>query len=185
GIIIGVASVMIMMSIGEGARAQIEAQISSVGTNMLTFNPGNMNRGGRSQGGGSGRQFSEADVAAVRALPFVDAATGILNGNVTAVSEDANWVTRIEGGSADYFTVNNWKVAEGRAFTEQEAQSGTAVVVLGQTTATNLFPNGNAVGQRIRVGSVPVEVIGILEPKGATGGGPGADRDDTIVGPLS
>src|SRR5690606_23375881 len=87
--------------------------------------------------------------------------------------------------SADYFTVNNWNVAEGRAFTEQEAQSGTAVVVLGQTTATNLFPNGNAVGQRIRVGSVPVEVIGILEPKGATGGGPGADRDDTIVGPLS
>ncbi len=184
GIIIGVASVMIMMSIGEGARAQIEAQISSVGTNMLTFNPGNMNRGGRNQGGGSGRQFNEADVEAVRELPFVDAATGVLNGNVTAVSEDANWVTRIEGGSADYFRVNNWKVEEGREFTDQEAQSGSAVVVLGKTTAANLFPNGNAVGQRIRVGSVPVEVIGILEGKGATGG-PGMDRDDTIIGPLS
>jgi putative ABC transport system permease protein len=184
GIIIGVASVMIMMSIGEGARAQIEAQISSVGTNMLTFNPGNMQRGGRNQGGGSGRQFNEADVEAVRDLPFVDAATGVLNGNVTAVSEDANWVTRVEGGSADYFRVNNWKVEEGREFTEQEAQSGSAVVVLGKTTATNLFPNGSAVGQRIRIGSVPVEVIGILEAKGATGG-PGMDRDDTVVGPLS
>jgi putative ABC transport system permease protein len=185
GIIIGVASVMIMMSIGEGARAQIEAQISSVGTNMLTMQPGNMNRGGRNQGGGSGRPFSEADVAAVADMPFVEAATGVLNGNVTAVSEDANWVTRIEGGNADYFEVNNWHTSEGREFTEQEAQSGSAVVVIGQSTAKNLFPNGNAVGQRIRIGSVPVEIIGILESKGAAGGPGGMDRDDTIIAPLS
>jgi putative ABC transport system permease protein len=185
GIIIGVASVMIMMSIGEGARAQIEAQISSVGTNMLTMQPGNMNRGGRNQGGGSGRPFSEADVAAIADMPFVQAATGVLNGNVTAVSEDANWVTRIEGGSADYFEVNNWHTVEGREFTEQEAQSGSAVVVIGQSTAKNLFPNGNAVGQRVRIGSVPVEIIGILESKGAVGGPGGMDRDDTIIAPLS
>jgi putative ABC transport system permease protein len=185
GIIIGVASVMIMMSIGEGARAQIEAQISSVGTNMLTMQPGNMNRGGRNQGGGSGRPFSEADVAAIADMPFVQAATGVLNGNVTAVSEDANWVTRIEGGSADYFEVNNWHTVEGREFTEQEAQSGSAVVIIGQSTAKNLFPNGNAVGQRIRIGSVPVEIIGILESKGAVGGPGGMDRDDTIIAPLS
>ncbi len=185
GIIIGVASVMIMMSIGEGARAQIEAQISSVGTNMLTMQPGNMQRGGRNQGGGSGRPFSEADVAAVADMPFVEAATGVLNGNVTAVSEDANWVTRIEGGNADYFQVNNWPVDEGRAFTEQEAQSGSAVVVIGKSTATNLFPNGSAVGQRIRIGSVPVEIIGILAAKGAAGGPGGMDRDDTIIAPLS
>jgi putative ABC transport system permease protein len=185
GIIIGVGSVMIMMSIGEGARAQIEAQISSVGTNMLTMQPGNMNRGGRNQGGGSGRPFNESDVAAVSELPFVQAATGVLNGNVTAVSEDANWVTRIEGGNADYFEVNNWHTAEGREFTEQEAQSGSAVVVIGQSTATNLFPNGSAVGQRIRIGSVPVEIIGILESKGAAGGPGGMDRDDTIIAPVS
>jgi putative ABC transport system permease protein len=185
GIIIGVASVMIMMSIGEGARAQIEAQISSVGTNMLTMQPGNMNRGGRNQGGGSGRPFSEADVAAIADMPFVEAATGVLNGNVTAVSEDANWVTRIEGGNADYFEVNNWHTVEGREFTEQEAQSGSAVVVIGQSTAKNLFPNGNAVGQRIRIGSVPVEIIGILETKGAVGGPGGMDSDDTIIAPLS
>ena len=187
GIIIGVASVMIMMSIGEGARAQIEAQISSVGTNMLTFNPGGMNRGGRNQGGGSGRPFSEADVAAVSDLPFVEAATGSLSNQATAVSEDANWVTNVQGGGAAFFKVNNWKVVEGREFTEQEAQSGAAVVVIGQTTVKNLFPNGGSpVGQRIRLNSVPVEIIGVLESKGqAGGGGMGMDRDDTLIAPLS
>lgn len=186
GIIIGVASVMVMMSIGEGAKATIEKQINSVGTNVLTLQPGNMNRGGRNQGGGSGRPFAESDVAAVADQSFVEAATGILTGQTNAVSEEANWATNIQGGTASYFTVNNWKVEEGREFTEQEAQGGSAVVVLGRTTATNLFPRGNAVGQRIRINSVPVEVIGILESKGqGGGGGMGQDRDDTIVAPLS
>ncbi len=186
GIIIGVASVMVMMSIGEGARTQIEKQISSVGTNLLTMRPGGIQRGGRNQGGGSARPFSEADVAAVAGLPFVDAATGQLSGQATAVSESANWATNIQGGSASFFRVNNWAVVEGREFNEQEAQSGAAVVVIGQTTAKNLFPNGGALDQRIRINSVPVEVIGILESKGAAGGGGmGQDRDDTIIAPLS
>jgi putative ABC transport system permease protein len=184
GIIIGVGSVMIMMSIGEGARATIDAQIASVGTNMLTLNPGGMQRGGRQQGGGSGRPFNEADVEAVAQLPFVDGATGVLSGQVTAVSEAANWATNIQGGGADYFKVNTWNVAEGRLFDDQEARSGSTVVVIGQTTAKNLFPQGGALGQRIRINSVPVEIIGILEAKGQAGGGMGQDRDDTIIGPL-
>jgi putative ABC transport system permease protein len=185
GIIIGVGSVMVMMSIGEGARAQIEAQISSVGTNMLTLNPGGMNRGGRNQGGGSARPFSETDVTAISGMPFVQAATGVLSGQVTAVSDQANWSTSITGGGAGFFAVNNWKVSEGREFTEQESQGGAAVVVLGQTTAKNLFPAGGAVGQRIRINSVPVEIIGLLELKGGSAGGMGQDRDDTIVAPIS
>ncbi len=186
GIIIGVASVMVMMSIGEGAKAAIEKQINSVGTNVLTLQPGNMNRGGRNQGGGSGRPFSESDVAAMADLPFVESASGILSGQANAVSEEANWVTNIQGGNASFFAVNNWKVEEGREFTEQEAQGGAAVVVIGKTAAANLFPDGNVVGQRIRVNSVPVEVIGVLESKGqGGGGGMGMDRDDTLVGPLS
>jgi len=186
GIIIGVASVMVMMSIGEGAKAAIEKQINSVGTNVLTLQPGNMNRGGRNQGGGSGRPFSESDVAAMADLPFVESASGVLSGQANAVSEEANWVTNIQGGNASFFKVNNWKVEEGREFTEQEAQGGAAVVVIGKTAAANLFPDGNVVGQRIRVNSVPVEVIGILESKGqGASGGMGMDRDDTLVGPLS
>jgi putative ABC transport system permease protein len=185
GIIIGVASVMVMMSIGEGAKAQIEAQISSVGSNVLTLQPGNMNRGGRNQGGGSGRPFAEADVAAIAELPFVQAATGVLSQQANAVSEEANWVTNIQGGDAGYFEVNNWHVDEGREFTAQEVQSGAAVAVLGKTAASNLFPAGNAIGQRIRVNSVPIEIIGILESKGQSGGGGmGMDRDDTMVSPL-
>jgi putative ABC transport system permease protein len=182
GIIIGVASVMVMMSIGEGAKQQIEKQISSVGTNLLNVSPGGMQRGGRNMGGNSGRPFSEADVTAVGELPYVEAVTGVLNGSVTAVSEAANWQTQIQGGNAAYFKVNNWPVVEGREFTEQEAQSGAAVVVIGKTTATNLFPNGDAVGQRIRINSVPTEIVGILETKGAQGM---QDRDDTIIAPLS
>jgi putative ABC transport system permease protein len=186
GIIIGVASVMVMMSIGEGAKAQIEAQISSVGTNVLTLQPGNMNRGGRNQGGGSGRPFAESDVAAVAELPFVQGVTGVLSQQANAVSEEANWLTNIQGGGDGYFTVNNWHVDEGREFTAQEVQGGAAVAVLGKTAATNLFPNGSPIGQRIRINNVPVEIIGILESKGQSGGGGmGMDRDDTIVAPLS
>jgi len=185
GIIIGVASVMVMMSIGEGAKAQIEAQISAVGSNVLTLQPGNMNRGGRNMGGGSGRPFAESDVTALRDLSFVEAATGILSQQANAVSEEANWVTNIQGGDAGFFEVNNWRAAEGREFSAQEVQGGAAVALLGRTAAKNLFPAGNAVGQRIRVNSVPIEVIGILESKGQSGGGGmGMDRDDTIVAPL-
>jgi putative ABC transport system permease protein len=185
GIIIGVASVMVMMSIGEGAKAQIDAQIASVGSNMLTLNPGGIQRGGRSMGFGSGRPFRESDVEAIKELPFVEAATGLLNGQVTAVSGETNWVTTIEGGEANYFEVNRWDVVEGRAFTEQEARSGAAVVVIGQTAAQNLFPNGDPVGQRIRLNSVPVQIIGVLDKKGQSGGGMGQDRDDRFVAPLS
>lgn len=186
GIIIGVASVMVMMSIGEGAKASIEKQINAAGTNVLTLQPGNMNRGGRNQGGGSGRPFAESDVSAMADLPFVESGSGILSGQANAVSEEANWTTNIQGGNAAYFEVNNWKVEEGRVFTEQEAQSGAAVVVIGKTAAANLFPDGNVLGQRIRVNSVPVEVIGVLESKGQSGGGGmGQDRDDTMIGPLS
>jgi len=186
GIIIGVASVMVMMSIGEGAKAQIEAQISSVGANVLNLQPGNMNRGGRNQGGGSGRPFAESDVAAIGELPFVVAATGVLSQQASAVSEEANWVTNIQGGDAGFFEVNNWRVSEGREFTAQEVQSGAAVAVLGKTAAANLFPGGSAIGERIRVNSVPIEIIGILESKGQSGGGGmGMDRDDTMIAPLS
>jgi putative ABC transport system permease protein len=115
----------------------------------------------------------------------VRGATGILSQSANAVSEEANWITNIQGGDASFFEVNNWHVTEGREFTAQEVQGGAAVAVLGKTAAANLFPDGRAIGQRIRVNSVPLEVIGLLESKGQSGGGGmGMDRDDTMVGPL-
>lgn len=186
GIIIGVGAVMVMMSIGEGARAQIDAQISSAGTNVLNMMPGGMQRGGRQQGFGSGRQFTESDIEALAEQPWVQAVTGTLQGSINAVSEYANWTTNVTGATAKVFEIENWKLSEGRLFTDQEVQSGRAVVVLGQSAAKNLFPSGNAVGQTIRLNnSVPVEVIGLLDTKGAAGGMMGQDRDDIVFAPLS
>jgi putative ABC transport system permease protein len=105
---------------------------------------------------------------------------------VNAVSEETNWVTSVQGATADFFEVNNWHAVEGRDFTAQEVQSGAAVALLGKTTATNLFPRGDALGQRMRVNGIPIEIIGILEAKGQSGGGGmGRDRDDMILAPLS
>jgi putative ABC transport system permease protein len=185
GIIIGVASVMVMMSIGEGAKAQIDAQIKAVGANMLTLSPGNFMRGGRHMGGGSGTPFSEADIEAVSGQSFVMEAAGTLSRSVTVVSNEDNWVTQITGATASWFDVNNWAPDEGRAFSEQEAQSGAAVVLIGKTVKDKLFPDGDAVGQRMRVEGIPVQVIGVLEFKGQGGGPTGSDRDDTVVAPLA
>jgi putative ABC transport system permease protein len=125
------------------------------------------------------------DVEAIAAQPFVQTATGILSGSVTAVSEYANWTTQVRGASASFFATENWPVVEGRAFTDQEVQSSRAMVVLGHSAAKNLFPSGNAIGQIIRLNnSVPVEIIGLLASKGATGMG-GQDADDVVVAPLS
>jgi putative ABC transport system permease protein len=183
GIIIGVASVMIMMSIGEGARAQIDAQIASVGSQVLSVMPGSANRGGISFGGGSGRPFAESDVAALEDLAVVEAATGTLQGQATAVSGENNWSTQIQGVGAGYFTVQNWEAAEGRTLTDAELGSSAALAVLGKTVAANLFPDGSAVGERIRVNGVPMQVVGVLAGKGQAGMGP--DRDDVVIAPLS
>lgn len=183
GIIIGVASVMTMMAIGEGARAQIDAQIEAVGSNVLTVIPGNMQRGGRQMGRGTGTPFNETDVTAVRDLPFVSSASGSLTGGATAVSETGNWVTQVQGVQPGYFALQNWAAAKGRVLNDQEAGSAQGVAVIGKTVETNLFPNGDSVGQRIRVTGVPLEIVGVLEPKGQAGFG--QDRDDIIIAPLS
>jgi putative ABC transport system permease protein len=187
GIIIGVASVMVMMSIGEGARAEIDRQLATAGSNLLNVFPGNMQRSGRSMGFGGGTPFTEADIEAVQTdLPFVKAVTGVLSNQVTAVSDQANWATSIEGGTAAFFEVNNWKISEGRFFTEAESRGGAAVAVVGSSIVKNLFPNSDALGQRIRVNSVPMTIIGIMETKGGSSGGPmGRDNDDIIIAPLS
>ncbi len=184
GIIIGVASVMVMMSIGEGAKKQLDEQIAAVGTNMLMVMPGSVDRGGRRMGRGSGRPFTDTDVSAIGELPFVDSATGILNGQVTVTSETTNWSTSIEGGNASYFEVNNWPVETGRAFSDAEVRSGATVVVIGQTVANELFPGMDPIDQRIRLNSVPVTIIGVLSSKGSSGG-MGQDNDDKVVGPIT
>ena len=182
GIIIGVASVIVMVSISAGASSQIEKVVSSLGTNLLTVFPGSDFRG-RSMGANSARPLSEGDVAAIRQLPDVTAVSGELSGAAQLIYGNTNWSTQVRGTHADWFSIRDWKVTTGREFTAQEARSGAKIAVLGATTAKQLFAGSNPDGARIRINRVPFTVIGVLEPKGQSGFG--QDQDDTVIIPIS
>ena len=182
GIMIGVASVMAMMAISEGAANQVDAQITSLGANNLSIRAGASRRGGRSGGGGSGNPFTERDLERLMQEPYAVAVSGYNDGNVTVVAGESNWSTSLYGVNADYFITENRNATEGDILTDHDISTGAAVVVIGETIATSLFEGTNPVGQRIRVNNVPVEVIGVLEPKGEVFG---RDNDDLIVTPIS
>ena len=182
GIIIGVASVIVMVSISAGASSQIEKVVSSLGTNLLTVFPGSDFRG-RSMGANSARPLSESDVTAIRQLPDVTAVSGELSGAAQLIYGNTNWSTQVRGTHADWFSIRDWKVTTGREFTAQEARSGAKIAVLGATTAKQLFAGSNPDGARIRINRVPFTVIGVLEPKGQSGFG--QDQDDTVIIPIS
>ena len=182
GIIIGVASVIVMVSISAGASAQIEKVVSSLGTNLLTVFPGSDFRG-RSQGANSARPLSEGDVTAIRQLPDVIAVSGELSGAAQLIYGNTNWSTQVRGTHADWFGIRDWKVTMGREFTAQEARSGAKIAILGATTAKQLFAGSNPDGARIRINRVPFTVIGVLEAKGQSGFG--QDQDDTVIIPIS
>jgi len=183
GIIIGVASVIVMSAIGNGASKQIQNQISSLGTNQLTIFPGSSNVGGVRGGFGSAPPMTEKDLRAVRdRVAGVVAVSGRIESNVSLVFGSANWTTRAQGVNAEIEQVQGWPVAVGRFFDAREAQSGAKVAVLGATVAKELFAGTNAVGSTIRVNSSPFNVIGVLGEKGQAGG---RDQDDVIMVPIS
>jgi putative ABC transport system permease protein len=183
GIIIGVASVMTMMAMGEGAKARIDEQISALGASTLTLRPGARRRGGRSLGAGAATPFTEADVAALSTLPYAQAVSGQLSKAVTAVSGQTNWSTSLTGTDASYFEIHDWPTTQGRVFNAREVRAGAAVTVIGKSIVENLFDGTDPIGQRIRINNVPVRVIGVLEEKGQSSFG--SDRDDVLFMPLS
>jgi putative ABC transport system permease protein len=184
GIIIGVASVIVMSGIGSGASKQIEDQISSLGTNQLTIFPGSANVGGRRGGFGSAPPLTEKDLRAVRdSVPGVMAVSGELgNNNASVVLGNANWTTRVQGVGAEIQTVREWPVAKGRFFDAREAASGAKLAVLGATVARELFAGSDPLGTTIRINNSPFQVIGVLAEKGQAGGN---DQDDVIMVPIS
>ncbi|PHR61282.1 MAG: peptide ABC transporter permease [Robiginitomaculum sp.] len=183
GIMIGVASVMAMMAISEGAAQQVDAQISALGANNLTIRPGADRRGGRSSGAASATPFTDKIVERLKQESFAVAVSATNRGSVTVVSGQQNWQTSLYGVNTDYFITQAWQTTEGRLFDEGEEKSGRAYAVIGQTIADTLFEGTNPIGQRIRVNNVPLEVIGILEKKGQSNFG--GDRDDIILIPIS
>ena len=156
GVIIGVASVIVMVSVASGAGQAIEARIKALGTNLLVIQPGSYTSGGRRAGEGTALALSESDLAAIRdKIPGVAAATGIVSGSAPIVVGNTNWTTSIDGVGDDFLEVRDWALTEGRNFTEAEVRSGAKVVILGATTARELFGEEPVIGQQVRVINVP------------------------------
>jgi len=184
GIIIGVSAVIAMVAIGEGAKAQVEAQFAAMGSNLLIVLPGSTTSGGMRGGFGSMPTLTWDDLRAIRTeVPTVRYAAAQLASGAQLQSEDQNWSTRVYGTTPEFFLIRNWTVAMGSPMSDSDAEGGTKVVFLGQTVVNNLFgPNANPVGQVIRIKNVPFEVKGVLATKGQSSWG--MDYDDVAFIPL-
>jgi putative ABC transport system permease protein len=184
GVIIGVAAVIAMVSIGEGAKARVEQTFASMGTNMLIIGSGSTRTGGVMGGFGSQPTLTWDDLAAIRALPVVRAASPVSRVTAQLLSEDQNWNTSVYGVSPEYFIVRDWPVETGKSFTESDEASGNKVALLGRTTTTQLFgPYADPVGRTVRIRNVPFTVVGVLAPKGQSLFG--QDQDDVVFVPVS
>ncbi|MBB4100346.1 ABC transporter permease [Sphingomonas kyeonggiensis] len=181
GIIIGVAAVVTMVTLGKATTAAVQQQISALGTNILQIRPGQ----GFGRGGGGPRppDFKEEDVQAIRQqITGVAAVAPQAQSTATVIYNGANWSTTINGTTNDYFKVQPWPLVDGRYWNRAEEQAGKAVCVIGSTIRTNLFRGGAAVGDRIRVNGISCDVIGVLSTRGQAGFG--GDQDDVIIMPI-
>ena len=185
GIIIGVAAVIAMMAIGAGAKAQVEAAFSAMGTNLLIILPGSTTSGGSFGGFGSMPTLTWDDMAAIKdEIGTVRLVAPSLRSTQSLVSEEMNWTTSVTGTTPDYFQIRNWPIAQGAAFTQQDVDSGTKVVVLGQTVVDRLYgPTSNPVGQSVRIGNTPFTIVGVAARKGQSP--TGQDYDDASFIPSS
>ena len=184
GIIMGVAAVIAMISVGSGAQARIAEQIQSLGASMLVVLSGSSTSGGVRLGAGSQLTITEEDAWAIkREIPSVEAAAPTMRGSAQVVWGNLNWSTQIQGTTPEFFEARDWPVVAGQAFAQEAVDGATKVAVLGETVARNLFADSDPVGQVIRIKKVPFTVVGILGKKGQTTWG--QDQDDVILVPLS
>jgi len=185
GIVIGVGAVIAMMAIGAGARADIQANFAAMGTNLLIVLPGSSSAGGVRGGFGSMPTMTNDDMASIgNDIPTVKRVAPVLRQNLALISEEANWTTSVTGTTPDYFAIRSWPMDLGSAFTTQDVEAGTKVVVLGRTVADKLFGvNTNPIGQAIRIGTMPFDVVGVAVVKGQSS--TGQDFDDVAFIPAS
>ncbi|MBI1965741.1 MAG: ABC transporter permease [Betaproteobacteria bacterium] len=184
GIIIGVAAVITMIAVGTGARARVEDQIKTLGSNLIIILSGSVTAGGARLGAGSQPSITEEDAYAIqREIPMVQAAAPALRGGGQVVAANNNWSTVFYGVTPEYFEARQWTIATGKAFEPLEVQGAAKVAVIGETVARSLFGDADPVGQVVRVRKVPLTVIGTLERKGQSL--IGQDQDDVILMPIS
>jgi len=183
GIIIGVAAVIIMLAIGAGANKQVQANMESMGSNLLTIRSATAKSGGVSMGSGSKPTLCIKDAEAIKKQARgVEAVSSVMNSSKQAMYGNQNWSTSVYGVTTKYFYIKNYEVDLGRAFTRDDDNNAAKVALIGTTVETELFGDVNPVGKTIRLGNVPFKVIGTLKSKGTVGP---MDQDDIILIPLS
>ncbi|WP_228238195.1 ABC transporter permease [Allomuricauda sp. M10] len=185
GIIIGVASVIAMLAIGEGSKQSIKDEISKMGSNMINIRPGADMRGGVRMGGSEMQSLKLEDFEALKEkATLLSYITPQVNGSGQSINGANNWPTTIYGVNPEYLDIKIWELSEGSMFTNAEVKSAAKVAVVGKTVVENLFPNGeDPIGKMIRFNSIPFKIIGVLEEKGESNFG--QDQDDIIVAPYT
>ena len=184
GIIVGVGAVIAMVGIGNGAKAQVEAQIASLGRNVILVFSGSTTASGLHTGMGSAGTLTVEDADAIgREISGVVAISPEVRIVTQIVAGNQNWATQVLGESPDYFEIRQWALAEGAPFTERDVRSANKVAVIGRTTAQQLYGGDSPIGRVVRIKNVPFVVVGLLAPKGLSV--MGTDQDDVIVVPYS
>ncbi|RRJ95960.1 FtsX-like permease family protein [Opitutaceae bacterium TAV4] len=185
GIIIGVAAVIAMVSIGNGAKAQVEAQVASLGRNVITVFPGSVTSAGVRTGWGSASTLTPEDAQAIqREVPGVVSVSPEVRDRQQVLANGLNWNTLVQGESPDFLSVRAWGMAEGAIFAETDVRSAAKVCIIGSTVAEQLFPDSNPVGQTLRIRNIPMRILGVLESKGYNAM-MNQDQDDIIIVPYT
>jgi putative ABC transport system permease protein len=184
GIVIGVGAVILMVAIGQGAKSTIQRQIEQLGTNLIVITPGAARTAGVSLGAGTMGQLTteDAEVLAQQSF-FASAVSPVVNTFGQLVGPGGNWRAQVNGVSPDYLLIRDWPLEDGRFFDRSDLQAARGVAVIGQTVVENVFPDGDPVGQTIRIRQVPFTIIGVLARKGQTA--EGRDQDDVVIAPYT
>jgi len=184
GIVIGVAAVIVMVAIGNGASRQIESSIKKMGTNVIMIMPTSTTHAGANLGAATYNKLTVADAMKIkREATLVAAISPVVVTEAQVIGGQGNWKARINGVSTDFFRIREWNTSSGEIFTDADVRSGRKVALLGATVAQKLFSGSDPIGAHIQIGRVPFTVVGILQAKG--GGGGGGDEDDVVVMPYT
>jgi putative ABC transport system permease protein len=184
GIVVGVAAVVCMVSVGAGAQAEVSEKIRTLGANLLLIMPGARTSGGARLESGTQPTLTEEDAAAIRReLAAVQVAAPLLSRSMPLVAANRNWTTLVAGINSDYLIAREWQIAAGRSFTASEIESGAKVAIVGSVVVRELFGEHSGVGETFRIGNVPFTIIAMLEKKGL--GAAGRSQDDIVFVPLS
>ncbi|MDP3125237.1 MAG: ABC transporter permease [Thiobacillus sp.] len=183
GMVIGVAAVILMLAIGQGAQAMVRSSIESMGSNLFIIMSGATTAGGARVAGGMAPTLTFSDADAIRGLDDIVAAAPVSPGTVQLIYGGLNWNTSVFGTTPDYAVVRNWPMASGGFFSEADVRSGARVAVIGAVVARELFGDEDPIGKIIRIRQAPFEVIGVLAAKGQSLDG--RDQDDTVIVPIT